>query len=402
MCFSYLLCTLPLSEIMRNIIVLLFVVVTLSSCCNKKQKQKKIEDQQQELKEIAFLPQVKYAKGFSIEIKDGYKEIKVYNPWKNERLLRKYILIPKGRKLERKESNATYVETPVESVAIFSNTHIGSLVQLGLVDKIVGMTRANKVFNSVLSEKVKEAKIPNIGGAHNKNLDIETIVELDPELIILSAFNEVKAGETHLDQIGFNMAYALNWMENTPLGRAEWIKFVAAFFDKDEEADAFFNRVQTNYLAMKEQLVHVKKKASVMMGWAYKGTWYMPGGQNYMVNYLRDAGADYFLLNDSTRGSIPMSVESVLDQCNDADVWIYPGVCRKLQDIENAGDLFTQFRAYRKKEVYNIYKRSNEYGGSDWWETATIRPDLVLKDFIKILHPDLLPQDSTYFMSKLQ
>lgn len=389
-------------NMLKNGLLYLLVIMTLTSCFNKGQEQKKKIEQQQKWKGQTFLPQVKYAKGFSIEMNNGYKEIKVYNPWKNDEVLRKYILMPRGSSIKNKEVNVTYIQTPVKTVAIFSNTHVGSLVELGLVDKIVGMTRANQIFNSALSQKVKDGKIPNIGGAHNKNLDIETIVELNPELIILSAFNDVKAGESHLDEIGFNMAYALNWMEDTPLGRAEWIKFVAAFFEKDQVAEGFFNQVQAKYLAMKQKAAHVQKKSSVMMGWAYRGTWYMPGGRNYMVNYLRDAGADYFLLSDSTRGNIPMSVESVLDQCNDADVWIYPGICKELKNIENAGDIFTQFKSYRKKEVYNIYKRTNAYGGSDWWETATIRPDLVLKDFIKILHPEILPKDSTYFMSKLQ
>jgi len=211
----------------------------------------------------------------------------------------------------------------------------------------------------------------------------------------------VKSGESHLDQIGFKLAYALNWMEDTPLARAEWIKFIAAFFNKDKEADEFFNKVEGNYNEIRKLAEKVEKKASVLMGWSYKGIWYMPGGQNYMVSYLRDAGADYFLFADSTRGNIPMSVENVLDNCNDADIWIYPGICKSRQDIENAGEVFTQFKAFRDHEVYNIYKRSNARGGSDWWETATIRPDIVLKDFIKILHPEILPQDSTYFISKL-
>jgi len=127
----------------------------------------------------------------------------------------------------------------------------------------------------------------------------------------------------------------------------------------------------------------------------------MPGGRNYMVSYLRDAGANYFLYDDESRGNIPMSVESVLESCNNTDVWIYPGVCKSLNDIENGGEIFTQFKPFKQKEIYNIYKRTNATGGSDWWERGSVNPDVALKDFIKILHPELLPNDTTYFFSKL-
>lgn len=385
-----------------NVLIILFLIIVIASCKEKKANNKKHFQQNNINSEYVFLPKVKYAKGFSIDIKNGLKEITVYNPWKNNIVLRKYVLIPEGVNVTEKEEEVSYIQMPVNTVALFSNTHIGPLVELGLTDKIVGLSRAHKIYNAELKQKVNNGQIPDIGGAHNKNLDIEKIMELNPNLILLSAFNEVKSGESHLDQIGFNMAYALNWMEDTPLGRAEWIKFVAAFFNKDKAAADFFDKVVASYKDLAKLAQNVEQKPSVVMGWPYGGTWYVPGGQNYMVNYLRDAGGDYFLFDDNTRGNIPMSVESVLDQCNDADIWIYPSMRRSRKEIEDAGEIFTQFKAFRDHQVYNIYKRAYESGGSDWWETATIRPDIVLKDFIKILHPEILPNDSTYFMSKLQ
>lgn len=350
-----------------------------------------------------FKAKVKYAKGFSIDIKENYKEIKVYNPWKNDEILRSYALVPRDKDLPSDlPKDAIIVRIPVRSIALFSNIHVGALLKLGLEDKLVGMTRANKVYNPDLYAKVMKGEIVSLGGAHNKNIDIEKILELEPELIMLSAFNEVKSGETRLENMGFKLAYALNWMEATPLGRAEWMKFVAAFFNKGSEANVIFDKIEANYLQLKQLTAHVKRKTNVLMGWSYKGTWYMPGGQNYMVSYLRDAGADYFLFDDDTRGNIPMSVEAVLDECIHADMWIYPGICKSMNEIEYGGEIFTQFEAYKKGEVYNIYKRKNQYGGSDWWENGCVNPDVVLRDFIKVLHPDLLPQDSTFFISKLK
>jgi len=271
-----------------------------------------------------------------------------------------------------------------------------------LEDRVVGMTRSGKVYNHKLYSRVESGEVANLGGAHNKNLDVEKIVELNPELIFLSAFSEVKTGESRLEQVGFKLAYALNWMEATPLGRAEWFKFVAAFFNKGPQADSLFNIIEHNYNSLKKVARNVKVKPTVLLGWSYRGTWYMPGGQNYLVSYLRDAGADYFYYDDNSRGNIPMSAEVVLDQCINADMWIYPGTCHSMNDIANGGELFTKFKAYQKGEVYNIYKRSNPNGGSDWWESGCVNPDVVLKDFIKILHPQLLPQDSTVYLSKLK
>lgn len=350
-----------------------------------------------------YASQIRHAKGFTIEKKNGYKELTVFNPWKNDVVLRKYALVPKGKKINNSfPPEFTVVSVPIESLVIFSNTHIGPVVKLGLEDKLIGMTRASKVFDQALFARVENGEMANVGGAHNKNLDIEKIIELDPELIILSAYNEVKAGVNQLEEIGMNMAYSLNWMEETPLGRAEWIKFTAAFFNKEKLADSIFNKVEANYNELKSVVANVSQKPNVLLGWSYKGTWYMPGGKNYMVSYLRDAGADYFLFDDDTRGNIPMSVESVLYKCDNTDIWIYPGACKSMNDIKNSGEVFEQFKAYQKGEVYNIYKRANPNGGSDWWETGSVNPDVVLKDFIQILHPDLYPNDSTYFLSKLK
>jgi len=349
-----------------------------------------------------FASKVKHAKGFTIERKNGYKEIIVFNPWKNDLVLRKYALIPRGDSIPATISDSHIVVfVPVRTVALFSNTHIGPIVKLGLENKVTGMTRASKVFNKVLSDKVKMSQIKNLGGAHNKNIDIEAIVELDPDLVILSAYNEVKAGETQLEEIGFKLAYSVNWMEVTPLGRAEWMKFTAAFFNKEKLADSLFKQMEINYNQLKIKAEKLKNKPNVLLGWSYKGTWYVPGGQNYMVSYLRDAGAGYFLFDDKTRGNIPMSVESVLDQCNNAAVWIYPGMCKSLNDIKNGGEVFTQFDAFKNNKIYNIYKRTNANGGSDWWERGSVSPDIVLKDFIQILHPELFPSDTTCFLNKL-
>ncbi|MDQ1771890.1 ABC transporter substrate-binding protein [Labilibaculum sp. A4] len=349
-----------------------------------------------------FTSSILYAKGFTIEKKENYKKISVYNPWKENAVLREYALIPRNESIpDNLPDNLIVVKVPVNSVCTFSNTHIGSIVTLGLEDKLLGMTRAEKVYNKSISEKVTSGEISNLGGAHNKNIDFEKMIDLAPELVILSALNGMKADEGQMEELGFKLAYSLNWMEETPLGRAEWLKFTAAFFNKEKMADSLFKQIEINYKQLKAKVVSLKTKPNVLLGWSYKGIWYVPGGKNYMVSYLRDAGANYFLFDDETRGNIPMSVESVLDQCSQADIWIYPGTTKSLADIENNGEIFTQFAAYQNKEIYNIYKRSNSNGGSDWWETGSLRPDLVLKDFIKVLHPDLLAQDTTYYINKL-
>ncbi|MDM8159740.1 ABC transporter substrate-binding protein [Labilibaculum sp. K2S] len=383
-------------------IVLVLGLLCLYACNAKERKGEKEFISEQEYNGYEFTSSILYAKGFTIEKKENYKKISVYNPWQKDVVWKEYALIPRNKSIpENLPDGIVVVKVPVNSVCTFSNTHIGPIVKLGLENKLLGMTRAEKVYNKSISEKVKRGDIANLGGAHNKNVDIEQIVELNPELIVLSALNGVKAGEEQLAELGFKLAYSLSWMEETPLGRAEWLKFTAAFFNKEKLADSLFKQTEMNYKQLKAKVVNLKTKPNILLGWSYKGIWYVPGGKNYMVSYLRDAGANYFLFDDETRGNIPMSVESVLDQCSQADIWIYPGISKSLNDIENSGEIFTQFKAFKNKEIYNIYKRTNDYGASDWWETGSLRPDLVLKDFIQVLHPDLLPQDTTYYMNNL-
>ena len=389
------------SEMMQRLVFVLFMLCLCA--CNDNQIRSKVDlYNTANSNGYEFVSKVNHAKGFTIESKIGYKEITVFNPWKNDLVLRRYALIPRGDSIPASISDSlTVVFVPVRTIALFSNTHVGPIVKLGLENKVVGMTRASKVFNKVLSERVENKQIKNLGGAHNKNIDIEAIVELNPDLIILSAYNEVKSGECQLEEIGLKLAYSINWMEATPLARAEWMKFTAAFFNKEKLADSLFNQMEINYNQLKAKVEKLKKKPNVLLGWSYKGIWYVPGGQNYMVSYLRDAGANYFLFDDDTRGNIPMSVESVLDQCGNATIWIYPGMCKSLNDIENGGEVYTQFDAFKKNKIYNIYKRTNVNGGSDWWERGSVSPAIVLKDFIQILHPDIYPQDSTYFFNRL-
>lgn len=343
-----------------------------------------------------------YAKGFSVSQKEGYKELLVYKPHDKESLLCRYALVPRGAKIPKNLPPKTVcIRVPVKSIALFSNIHVGALINLGVEDKIIGITRGNSLFDSSLYKRVLSGDITNLGESHNHNIDIEKVIEIQPELILLSTTNSTRIGEEVFVESGLKLAYACSWMEETALGRTEWIKFIALFFNKEALADSIFKEVETNYNSLKKLATNIKGKPNVMLGYCTKGIWQMPGGHFYMVRYLRDAGANYILNEDKSHGYVPVNEEVVLDRWINADTWIYPGPFKNMREVENGREIYKQFKPFKTGEVYNIYNRTSANGGVDWWETGSTRPDIILKDFIKILHPEILPNYKLYYLSKL-
>ena len=190
-------------------------------------------------------------------------------------------------------------------------------------------------------------------------------------------------------------------MESSLLGRAEWIKFIGAFFNREAKADSVFRTIEMNYFKM----INIGQKAprhpSVLIGMPFKGTWHMSGGRSYMARLLEDAGADYYWKNDTTRGSIPLSFEVVLDKQQDCDFWFEVNAQTR-EEILVKDPRYGLFKAWKNNNLYNNKRRMNENGGNDYWQSGVLHPDLILADLIHILHPELLPDHTLYYFQKVE
>lgn len=333
------------------------------------------------------------AKGFSIAHTADYTTVAVYNPWKRGEIYGKYYLVKNDT--IPVPADGQKVRIPLQNLMVNSATHLGFLELLEELDKVTGVCNSQYIYNPAILQGVREGKIKDLGEAFN--LDIENLLLLHPQAVMTTAYNAEDENSRRMKQTGLVLLYNIEWQEPSLLGRAEWIKFVGAFFDKEAQADSIYSAVEQRYISLRNMTLSLSFAPTVFSGEDYRGTWSMPGGNSYTAQLFRDAGAHYYYSSDTTATSIPSTIEEALMHFNQADIWI--GVqAPSLKTLAQTDNKYKLFKAYQQGNVYNMNKRTNAAGGNDYWESGVARPDLLLSDIIKICHPNLLPEyDLTYF-----
>lgn len=348
----------------------------------------------------AFTPEITYAKYFTIAVHENFKSVIVKNPWVEDDTLVSYVLYSKEVAAPFSVDWAEFViPVPIDEVVTTSSPHIGLIGLLDELDKITGVSDDRYVYNSHIYKKISEGKILQVGSLKDSNLEI--LLDLSPDLVMKTGVDNVRNEDERLIEAGVPISYNVEWMEKNMLARAEWIKFVGAFFNKDEKADSIFRSIEKEYLKAREITANIDFRPAIMTGNNFKGTWYMPGSDSYLTKLIRDAGGDYYYKNEKSTGSLPLSFEVVLDNLIESDFWIAPRA-KSLKELEMMDERYTLFKAFRDGNVYTFNKRMSENGGNDYWESGMTRPDLILKDVIKIFHPELLPNHQLYYYKKLQ
>jgi iron complex transport system substrate-binding protein len=377
--------------------VFMIMSIGLWSCKGKTQT----EQQHSHCVKEASLP-VKYAKGFSVDYYNGFKVVTVKDWRDSEKVLAQYVLLPKGKSGPVDFPNAILLDTPVRKVICISTNHISALARLGLVDSIAGVANVALIYNKEVAALLKENKIADIG---KDELNYEKIVELNPSFVFTSGnWDGGDKVKQKLNSLHIKSVLNLDYMEQEPLARAEWLKFVAAFYDKEFEADSIFKEIEQNYLALKEKAKNISSKPTVFANLPFKEIWYMPCGDNYMAKLIADAGGD-FLWKDAkaTNGlNLNLDYEAVYAKAADADIWLCNGFASSLAEIKAADKKNAFFKAYKTGNVFNNDKRNTPSGGFDFWESGAITPDKVLADLIFIFHPGLLPNHELYYYRRLK
>jgi iron complex transport system substrate-binding protein len=280
-----------------------------------------------------------------------------------------------------------------------SATHFGFLDLLGETDKVTGVCDASYIYNPYILKCVEEGRVKDLGDAFN--LDIERLLLLNPQVVMTSAYNAEDENSKRMRQTGLTLLYNIEWQESSLLGRAEWIKFVAAFFDKAALADSIFGQVADRYNDIKNQAAGLMSSAPAMLsGQDFRGTWSMPAGQSFNARLFQDAGVRYYYAGNDASGSISTSIEEALLHFSEAEVWVNVQAST-LEELEKTDKKYRLFKAYQSGNVYNTLKRSTATGGNDYWESGVARPDLLLSDMIKISHPSLLPDYELTYMKRL-
>jgi iron complex transport system substrate-binding protein len=341
---------------------------------------------------------VKYAKGFTIIHYENYIELVVRNPLDTANIIQRYRLY----KINTPENlpGIINIKIPISNIACLSTTHIGFLEALHLEDKLIACSGTKYVYNEYVTSLIDAGKIQEMG--NEGVLNTELLVSLQPSIIM--AYNMGNSSYDQFDKLqSLQLTPVLNneYLETTPLGQAEWIKFVAVFFDKSDEANTIFDSVAAEYDAVKNSVAAITNKPKVFTGLAFKGEWTIPGGKSFAANFLQDAGSTYVWRDDEKTGNYPVALEEVIAKAKDAEYWLHTGAAESLQDIKNADERYKVFFAFEQGNVINNNKRVNAQGGNDYWESGIVSPHLVLKDLVKIFHPTLMQDHEFVYYKQL-
>ena len=378
---------------MRHLFLLLLLSFYISGC-------KQNKEQTEPLTVMYLAPQnIEYAKGFSVTHHKTYKEIKVTTPWPDAKNELTYILHPKGTEKPFKSNKAIFIEVPSERVVVTSTTDIPMLEYLNLEEKLVGFPHTDYVSSEKTRALIDSGKVKELGKEYN--LNTEMVLDLSPDLIIgFSATGDTKAYDL-IQKTGIPVVINGSWMEEHPLGRAEWIKFVAAFFGKESDAEEIFQKIKEDYTQSSTLAKNVESSPTVISGSMFKDVWHVPGGNSYIAQFLKDAGTDYLWKDSKKNGSLALSFESVLEKGQNADLWIGSGNSTSLQALQEKNHQYALFDAFKNKTVYSSTLKMGPKGGLIYYELGPMRPDLILKDIIHIAHPELLTDYEPYFFEKL-
>jgi iron complex transport system substrate-binding protein len=361
---------------------------------------------------------LRYATVFSLETRAETTVVIVKKPWQGAQSDFTYLLVPRrdGGAMDSAATGAAtaaaadgsgthkpqslVVPVPLRRVITLTTTNLRDFESLGVLDALVGLGGGRYVCSPAVRARLQSGRLRDVGT--DVGLDVENVVALRPDLLITFVVgNSSDGGRAKLAETGVPVAVEGSYMEETPLGRAEWIKFTGAFFGKTAEADSIFASVDSAYQALAALARTAKRKPTVFVGAPFGGVWWMASGRTYVGRLLADAGADYLWAADTTRGSLSLDVEAVLGRAAGADFWINAGEWKDLADARAKDPRNALFKAWKDGHVYVNDAIRCESGGRDFYETGAARPDLILADLIAILHPELLPGHSLRWYRKL-
>ncbi|MCB9018204.1 MAG: ABC transporter substrate-binding protein [Paludibacteraceae bacterium] len=338
-----------------------------------------------------------YAKQIKAFKYPDFTKVEVLNPWDSSKTLQTYYLIPQGREMKEEKRQGTVIRTPITKSVIYASVHCALISELNAYDAIAGVCDLKHIHLESIQEGCRTGKIADLGDGMNP--DIEQIIDMRPEAMFISPF-ENSGGHGRIEKIGIPIFECADYMENTALGRAEWIKIYGMMFGREREADSIFKRVEAVYLFLHGKAIACQPHPSVIYGLKSGSAWYVPGGKCFISQMFADAGANYIFQDDKHNGSVPLSFETVFEKGCDADIWLFMYNRKKdmtYKDLREEHATYSQFRAFKKKQIYAC-----NTGNIPFYEETPFHPELYLQDLINIFHPELRPKDyGLQYFSKL-
>ena len=343
---------------------------------------------------------VRYAKGFSIKNYDGFSVITVKNPWPKATQTYKYILQEKNGIVPDSLKQNIIIAVPIKTIVVTSTTHIPSLEMLNEVNSLVGFPHCNYISSDKVRKRIDAKKVKELGNNHD--LNTEVLLDLQPDVIIGYGIDNKNPTLDNLQKSGLKVMLNGDWNEETALGKAEWIKCFGALYGKQKRATAQFSTIETDYLKTLEIAKLAKTTPTILAGDMFEDRWYLPKGTSWGSQLLKQANGNYLWHETKGTGSLSLSFETVYEKAATANIWITSGQFSSLKEMSDSNPHYAEFNAFKNKNVYSFSRKQGKTGGILYYELAPNRPDIVLKDIVKILHPELLPSYEPFFFEKLK
>lgn len=378
---------------MAKIHIILFLSVALLFSC-KKEKFNTIKN---DIKTDTIV--LKYATGFKVIKHLDFTEVKVNSAWPGADKEYVYVVAKNKTTIPKSLHYDAFIKDSIQSIVATATAHIPQLELLNIEQKLVGFPTTDYISSPKTRALVDQGKVTDLGVDVAVNL--EKLIALKPDLYI--GFTVDGTNKT-IDKIEkFNIPVVLNggWAEEHPLGKVEWLKFTGALTNNLALSEKVFDSIEQNYLDAKKIALTATSKPSILCGSTFKDIWNMPKGESWAAKFLSDANANYLWKDTKGTGSLKLNIETVLEKAQHADFWIIPSLASTKEELLSRNIHYQQFDAFKKSNVY-LANKKGPTGGLIFYELAPSKPDIILKDLIKIIHPELLPEHELFFYSKIK
>jgi len=337
-----------------------------------------------------------YASGFEIVGAEGRQStlLKVFNPWQGaENTETTLFIVRNGEKIPAGFTGQV-VKAGARRIVCLSSTYVAMLDALGQVDRVVGVSGRNYISNKYVTTHPEA--VADIG--FDGNIDYELLLAQRPDLVLLFGVSGASGMESKLLEMGIPFCYIGEYLEESPLGKAEWLVAVAELAGEREAGETLFRAIPERYEALRERAAAAAgPQPKVMINTPYGDSWFMASTRSYLARLIADAGGDYIYRRNTSNRSLPIDLEEAYLLTAEADVWLNVGNIPTLGELRTRYPKFADVRCVRQGAVYNCDRRITPAGGNDYWESGVVHPDLVLRDLIRIFHPELVSEDFYYY-----
>lgn len=326
---------------------------------------------------------------------DGFTLVDVKNPW-GKGLLNRYLLVPADSSLPENLPAGVVLRTPLRHTLLFSGVHASLFEELDALSAIAGVCDSRYIYSQGVQHALENGAIADCGSS--LNIDSEAVMQVAPDAIFVLPYEN--GGYGKLERYSFPLVECADYMETSPLGCAEWIRFYGRLLGCAEKSDSVFNAVCKEYEVLSQMTAVVTERPKLMCELKSSSAWYVPGGKSTMGQMYKTAGADYLFSDYDVNGSVPLSAEIVLDKAVDADIWLLKynsTVDKSCQDLLAEYDGYKYFKPFGNKNIYACNTHRNNV-----FEETAFHPERLLRELVALFHPTLLPEYKTVYYEKMR